>query len=126
MSLRKRKHLTLEDKVKIIKNHKEGRSVQALNEECVCGQAQIYSILKLKEAIMNTYKSNASSSSHTLGHKAHNSSFSKINDSLYEWYLLACFKNIYPDGRILKEKAKEMAEKLGIEGFKTSNGRLDK
>ena len=126
MSSRKRKHLTLEDKVKIIKKHKEGRSVQALKEEYVCGQTQIYSILKLKESIMNTYESNASSSSHTLGHKARNSSFSKINDSLYEWYLLACSKNIYPDGPILKEKAKEIAEKLGIKGFKASNGWLDK
>ena len=75
---------------------------------------------------MSTYESNASSSSHSLGHKARNSPFSKVNDTLHEWYLLACSKNIYPDGPILKEKAKEIAEKLGIEGFKASNGWLDK
>ena len=40
--------------------------------------------------------------------------------------LLACSKNIYPYGPILKDKAKEIAEKLGIEGFKASNGWLDK
>lgn len=33
---------------------------------------------------------------------------------------------MYPDGPMLNEKAKEIAEKLGIKGFKASNGWLDK
>ena len=52
--------------------------------------------------------------------------FSKVNDSLHDYYLLACSKNIYPDGPVLKEKAIEIADKLGVEGFKASNGWLDK
>ena len=126
MASRKRKHLTLEDKVKVIKKHEEGKTVHNLKEEYTCGQTQIYSILKQKDIIISTYESNASSSSHSYGHKARNSSFSKVNDSLYEWYLLACSKNIFPDRPTLKEKAKEIAEKSELEGFKASNGWFDK
>lgn len=126
MASRKRKHLTLENKVQIIKRHKEGRSVKALQHEYQCGQTQIYSIIKQQDDILATYESNSSRSSHSLGHKARNSSFSKVNDSLYDWYRLACSKNIYPDGPVLKEKAIEIADKLGVEGFKASNGWLEK
>ena len=87
---------------------------------------QLYSIIKQKEAITNAYETNASSSSHSLGHRCRKSTFSDINDRLYEWYLLACSKNIYPDGPTLKSKAQEIAAKLEIEGFKASNGWFDK
>ena len=123
---RKRKHLTLKDKVQIIKQHDEGKSVQDLKVEYGCGQTQLYSIIKQKEAITNAYETNASSSSHSLGHRCRKSTFSDINDRLYEWYLLACSKNIYPDGPKLKSKAQEIAAKLEIEGFKASNGWFDK
>ena len=33
-------------------------------------------------------------------------------------------KNIYPDGKILMEKAHEIAQRLGIENFRGSNGWL--
>ncbi len=81
MASRKRKHLTLENKVQVIKKHKEGRSVQALQREYQCGQTQIYSIIKQQDDVLTTYESNSSSSSQSLGHKARNSSFSKVNDS---------------------------------------------
>ena len=70
MASRKRKHLTLENKIQVIKKYKEGRSVQALKDEYQCGQTQIYSIIKQQDDVLSTYKSNSSSSSHSLGHKA--------------------------------------------------------
>ena len=50
----------------------------------------------------------------------------EVNESLYEWYLLATSKNIYPNGPQLSEKAKEIAIKLKKEGFNASEGWLDK
>ena len=46
--------------------------------------------------------------------------------SLYDWYRLACSKNIYPDGPVLKEKAIEIADKLGVEGFKWMAREMEK
>ena len=38
------------------------------------------------------------------------SEYAEVNDKLYEWYLLACSKNIFPGGPQLIEKAKQIAE----------------
>uniref|UniRef100_A0A1X7UIY4 HTH CENPB-type domain-containing protein n=1 Tax=Amphimedon queenslandica TaxID=400682 RepID=A0A1X7UIY4_AMPQE len=119
---RKRKHLTLKDKFKIIKQHDKGKSVEDLKVEYGCEQTQIYLIIKQKESITNTYETNASSLSHSLGHRCRKSTFSDINDHLY---LLACSKNIYLNGPTLNSKAQEIAAKLEIEGFKASNGWFD-
>uniref|UniRef100_A0A1X7UT29 HTH CENPB-type domain-containing protein n=1 Tax=Amphimedon queenslandica TaxID=400682 RepID=A0A1X7UT29_AMPQE len=95
-------------------------SAEDLKVEYGCEQTQIYSIIKQKEAITET---NASSLSHSLGHRCQKSTFSDINDHLY---LLACSKNIYHNGPTLKSKAQEIAAKLEIEGFKASNCWFDK
>lgn len=49
-----------------------------------------------------------------------------MNEALYNWYTLACSKNIYPSGPQLCEKAREIAEQLSVSNFKASNGRLDR
>ena len=51
--------------------------------------------------------------------------FFNLNEAVYEWFRLAVSKNVFPDGRILSEKAKKFAERLGFEDFKASNGWLD-
>ena len=58
--------------------------------------------------------------------KTRSSKYSDINNSLYEWYSLACSKNIYPDGPQLIEKAREIAKCLGKHNFVGTNGWLDK
>ena len=51
---------------------------------------------------------------------------SEVNEALYDWFHLAVPKNVFPDGRILSEKAKEIAQHLGFADFKVSNGWLDR
>ena len=58
--------------------------------------------------------------------RARSSDFSKVNEALHKWYLLACSKNICPVGSQLCEKAREIAERLHVSGFKASNGWMDK
>lgn len=82
-------------------------SVQNVGEEFNCGMAQVYSILKSKESIMAMYESNASM-------KYRTSKYSEINEKLYEWYLLACSQNVYPDSLQLREKALQIAERLTL------------
>ena len=119
----KRNHLSLEVKVKVIKEAQKhpGISVRTLGETFNCGKTQISEILKKKDSIMALYESNASSSK-----KPRVSEFSTINESLYQWYLMACSKNIYPGGPQLAEKAREIAARLGKSEFKGTNGWLSK
>ena len=73
-------------------------------------------------------ESNASSSrvltAKTCGRR---SEYDDINKSLFDWYTLACSKNIFPLGPQLMEKAKQtIASCLGKDNFKGSNGWLEK
>ncbi len=49
-----------------------------------------------------------------------------MNEALYQWYVMACSKNIYPCGPQLAEKAREIAARLGKPEFKGTNGWLTK
>ena len=96
----KRNYLTLKQKVEVIRTVEKngGMSIRELLD---CGKTQIAKILKSKESILSMYESNASSSrvltSKTCGRQ------SDINKSLYEWYTLACSKNIFPMGPQLRK-----------------------
>ena len=82
-------------------------------------------ILKNKEHIISLFYDNSSGSRvHTI--KSRTSEYFEVNEALHKWFHLACSKNIYPGGPELMEKAKEIAEKLGISDFKGSQGWLDK
>lgn len=104
-----------------------GMSIRELSQQFDCGKTQIAKILKSKESILSMYESNASSSrvltSKTCGRQ---SEYGDVNKSLYEWYTLACSKNIFPMGPQLIEKAKQIATSLGKDEFKGSNGWLEK
>ena len=125
----KRNYLTLQKKVDVIKVAEENRrlGLRELGERFQCGKTQIAHILKNKESILSLYESNMSCSrvyaSKTCDRK---SEYSAVNKSLYDWYVLACSKNIYPMGPQLIEKAKQIASFLGKQKFVGSNGWLEK
>ena len=77
-----------------------------------------------KEAVEAMYESNASDKLSQYRKRTRNSEYADINEALYKWYQLATSKNIFPDGKILMEKALEIANRLGVESFKASNGWL--
>ena len=56
-----------------------------------------------------------------------NSKFGEMNDLLYQWYSKATLRNIYPDGPLLKEKARQIASQLGYteQSFSESNSWLN-
>ena len=125
----KRNYLTLKKKVDVIKTAEKNRgmSIRELGEQFDCGKTQIAKILKSKESILSLYESNASGS-RVLANKTcgRQSEYADINKSLYNWYTLACSKNIFPMGPQLIEKAKQIATCLGKHEFKGSNGWLEK
>jgi hypothetical protein len=100
--------------------------VRALGEVFDCGKTQIGKILKSKESLLSMYETNASGSRVHTARTQRPSEFEEVNKTLYQWYILACSKNINPGGAQLIEKAKEIAECIGKTEFKGSRGWLDK
>ena len=125
----KRNYLNLKKKVEVIKTAEknQGMSIRELAEQFDCGRTQIAKMFKDKEFILSLYESNASSirvlTSKTYGRQ---SEYADVNKSLYDWYILACSKNIFPMGPQLAEKARQIATCLGKHDFKGSNGWLEK
>lgn len=123
-----RNYLPLKKKVEVIKTCEKdpGMNTRTLAEMFQCGRTQIAHILKNKQSILSLHKSNASGSRIHSTKISRVSEFEEVNKALYEWYLLACSKNIFPGGPQLTEKAKQIAERLGKSKFKGSNGWLGK
>ena len=71
-----------------------GRNSQTLGEMFDCEKTQIGK-LKQKDSLMSMYESNASGSRSILI-RPPASEYEEINKYLYEWYTLACSKNIFP------------------------------
>ena len=119
----KRKHLTLESKVKIISYAEENPKVgiRAIAETYGIGKTQVSDILRNKVSIKAAYASNFSTHK-----KCRVSKYSDVNEALYSWYNLACSKNIYPTGPQLVAKAKEIAQCLGKTDFEGTPGWLSK
>ena len=125
---KKRNELTLKTRYELVKEAEKNprSSARSVAEKFDCVKMQMYSIFKEKASITQQYECNASASACHSVQQSRKSPFSKVNDALYEWYIVAVRKNIYPDGPTLIEKAKLIAEHLNITDFKASNGWLEK
>ena len=124
----KRNCLTLKKKVEVINYAKKNplANMRDLGEKFQCGKTQIAKILKKQDSLLSMYESNAAGSRVHDTMKFRSSEFMDVNKAVYEWYVLACSKHIYPGGPQLIEKAKEIAERLGKSNFKGSRGWLEK
>lgn len=123
----KRNDLSLKLKYEVIKTVERERKIgiRKLAELFSCGKTQISTILKDKEKIVELYEGQ-NASAQKCHKRTRESKFLDLNETLHAWFCLAVSKNVYPDGRILKEKALEIAGQLGCEEFKASNGWLDR
>ena len=130
----KRVCLPLKKKIEVIQEAKRRPkvSVRELAEQFVCGKTQIARILKNKEALMSEVESNRSLNTRK---RSHSSKFSnkhswynkhKHFQHKHSWYTLACSRNIHPGGPQLIEKARQIAEQLGVANFKGTNGWIEK
>ena len=124
----RRTYLTLQKKVEVLKTveRNPGINTRTLGELFSCGKTQITQILKKKDSILSLHESNRQGTRVHTSKGPRVSEYSEINEALYNWYLLATSKNIFPMGPQLVEKAKQIAEQLGKNEFKGSNGWLGK
>ena len=71
-------------------------------------------LLRSSRARLSLYETNTSGRRVHATMKFCSSQFMDANNALYEWYLLACSNNIFSRGPQLIEKAKDVAERLGV------------
>ena len=104
----KRSDLTLAQKYEVVKTAERERKigVRKLGQIFGCGKTQISTMLRNKERIKELYETNASGDRCHTSQRIRESKFSEVNEALYQWYLKAVSKNVYPDGTQLSEKAK--------------------
>ena len=127
IKFKNRNDLSLKLKYEVIKTfEKERLGIRKLATVFNCGKTQISCILQNKKRIRELFEGNTTDDIYQTRKRARLSKFCDVNDALYQWFCLASTKNIHPSGNILMEKAREIAEKLSIPGFKASNGWLDR
>lgn len=120
----KRKRLTLAQKIEIIKFvETENVGVRAVAEKFNIGKTQVSDILKNKVSLSKTYMEQGSEKSKR---KFPKSNGEIIDIVMFQWYLHACVNNLPISGPLLKDKALELASKVGLNDFKASNGWLQK
>ncbi len=127
VSKTKRNDLSLKLKYEVIKTAEKAPKIRVRKLACLysCGKTQISTILTNKEKIMEIYEGQ-NASAQKCHKRNRESKYSDLNEALHAWFCLAVSKNVYPDASILKEKALEIAGRLGCDEFKGSNGWLDR
>lgn len=124
MSSGKRKRLTLAQKIEVIKFvEAENIGVRAVAEKFDIGKTQVSDILKNKVYLLQTFVEQGSENSKRRFPK---SDGEIIDTVIFQWYLHARVNNLPISGPLLKEKALELASKVGLNDFKASNGWLQK
>ena len=118
----KRKCLTLEERVKVIKLLESGKSSRIVADEVGVGRTQIQNVFKRKREILDEYENNCN---RDKKRPRRATDYDEINDLCYKWFLDASSRHINVSGPLLKEKALKFASELGVETFKASNGWLD-
>ena len=125
MASRKRKILSLEERIKVIERSEKGmETAKSIAESLGVGKTQIRSIFLDKEKIIETWKQGVCGSDRKYI-KARNCAFKDVNELVWEWFTIARSKNIPITGRLIQEKALMFSEERNEDGFKASNGWLE-
>lgn len=121
MAKRKRKELTLQEKVDVIayKDKNPAIGIREIAEKFQCGKTQIQSTLRDKRKLLDKFATNGNAASK----RARMCRFQDIDSAMLEWFRS---RNIRVSGPMLQAKAVAVAEQMQLENFKASNGWLEK
>ena len=125
MSNKKRKCLSLSEKIDVIKYAKANPSVGArkLAGKFEIGRTQVRTILQKKESLIASFESHEGPQTNLKRFRT--GKFSDVNKALWDWYNCCRISNIAVSGRMLQEEAQIIAKKLEVSGFAASNGWLE-
>ncbi|XP_023228548.1 tigger transposable element-derived protein 4-like [Centruroides sculpturatus] len=121
MASLKRKALTLDCKVEIIKAVESGRKKADVCRDFGLANSTVCTIIKNREKILKSFQDGKGQVKKIkLCEKAN------IDDALIKWFNQCRSSNLPLNGPILMEKAEEFGRLLGDTNFKCSNGWLDR
>lgn len=122
-----RHDLTLEEKIQLIRDNNDGNglSFRKLADKYRCSIGSISNILKRKQEYLSDYETNGNKDTKR---KLKDDNGVQIDRLVFEWFSCQRAKNIPISGPILQERARQIAEEIGIPPgqFKGSNGWLEK
>ena len=125
MAKRKRKELTLQEKVEVIdfKNKNPATALRQIADRFQCDKTQIQSILRDQPNLLDKF----TASGNAVSKRARTCRFQNIDLAMLEWFREARSDYIPVSGPILQQKACTVAAKMGMEQkFKALNGWLEK
>ena len=129
MATRKRKILSLEERIKVIESANKGKeTARTLAERLGIGKTQIQSILRDKEKIIQTWKEGLADKDRKYV-KARKCTYGDVNELVWEWFTIAQSKNIPITGRLIREKALMLSQERNedeFEGFQWMAGSMEK
>lgn len=115
--------LNLKEKIEVIEFSKKGESARKQAAVYGCSKTHIKAILKDSEDYLDQCFQGVNLETKTKRRKTRNEEF---DERLLEWLFNCRFKGLTISGPVLQENMLEIAEKLKIPDFKTSNGWLEK
>ncbi|XP_066253423.1 tigger transposable element-derived protein 6-like [Euwallacea similis] len=120
----KKRMLTLKEKMEIVNViDKEKLSTRTIASRFHIGKTQATMIAKNKEDIRRLWQSGANEHQKKRFFKTEGWN---IDKACFEWFINARNRRIPISGGLVKEKAKEIAEKFGYKNFSASDGWLKK
>lgn len=117
----KRKVLTLEDRVNVIKMKDTGKSALAISKEIGCGKTQIQNIIRDRDSVMSLWQS-GNGRADQKNVKQRKLCYGDIDQLVWDWFCKARSKNIPLTGPLIQQQAKLYSIPLGHDDFIASNG----
>ena len=123
-NVRKRKQLSLEDRMTVIKHSEGGMTAIAISDLVGCGKTQIQNIIKKTDEIKALWNSGEGRASQKFVSKVRKVTHDKIDEMVWEWFRKARSKNLLITGKMIQEEALLLSLKLSYDDFLASNGWL--
>lgn len=120
--MHKRNGLKLREKILVLCAFENKESVGSLATQFGVSRAQIVQIIKRREELLDALQNNVSGDRIRRQRRTAND---QVNSAVWDWLLSIRGTDITLSGRIIREKALQVARDMGIQDFKASKGWLE-
>ncbi|XP_008852484.1 tigger transposable element-derived protein 4 [Nannospalax galili] len=123
VTVKKKKSLSIEEKVDIINAVESGKKKAEIAAEYGIKKNSLSSIMKNKDRVLEAFESLRFDPKRK---RLRTAFYTDLEEALMRWYRIAQCLNVPVNGPMLRLKANDFAQKLGHNDFKCSNGWLDR